>query len=87
MLLSAGLTLNTPILLFLLQKVLNWHPPGGNGIRVDSHLYNGYKIPSFYDSLICKIIATGKNREESIRMKRALGELLLVNQYPFILTY
>ena len=47
-------------------KVLNWHPPGGNGIRVDSHLYNGYKIPSFYDSLICKIIATGKNREESI---------------------
>ena len=54
-------------------KVLNWHPPGGNGIRVDSHLYNGYKIPSFYDSLICKIIATGKNREESImRMKRAL---------------
>ena len=59
-------------------KVLNWHPPGGNGIRVDSHLYNGYKIPSFYDSLICKIIATGKNREESImRMKRALVNLLL----------
>ena len=59
-------------------KVLNWHPPGGNGIRVDSHLYNGYKIPSFYDSLICKIIATGKNREESImRMKRALGELVI----------
>jgi len=59
-------------------KVLNWHPPGGNGIRVDSHLYNGYKIPSFYDSLICKIIATGKNREESImRMKRALSELVI----------
>ena len=59
-------------------KVLNWHPPGGNGIRVDSHLYNGYKIPSYYDSLICKIIATGKNREESImRMKRALSELVI----------
>jgi acetyl-CoA carboxylase biotin carboxylase subunit len=59
-------------------KVLNWHPPGGNGIRVDSHLYNGYKIPSFYDSLICKIIATGRNRGESImRMKRALGELVI----------
>ena len=88
---SAGLTLNTLYFYSFSRKVLNWHPPGGNGIRVDSHLYNGYKIPSFYDSLICKIIATGKNREESImRMKRALGELViegvkLISLY--ILTY
>lgn len=49
--------------------------PGGPGIRVDSHVYHGYKIPPFYDSLVAKLIAKGKNREESrARMLRALDE-------------
>jgi acetyl-CoA carboxylase biotin carboxylase subunit len=49
--------------------------PGGPGIRVDTHMYTGYTIPSFYDSLIAKIIAMGSNRNEAImRMLRALYE-------------
>jgi acetyl-CoA carboxylase biotin carboxylase subunit len=50
--------------------------PGGYGIRVDTHVYSGYTIPPFYDSLIAKIIAFGNDREEAIiRMQRALGEV------------
>jgi acetyl-CoA carboxylase, biotin carboxylase subunit len=52
--------------------------PGGFGIRVDSALYPGYVVPSCYDSMLAKIIAYGKNREEAIqRMKRALSELII----------
>ncbi len=50
-------------------------PPGGPGVRVDSHMYTNYKIPPFYDSLISKLICWGKNRDEAIaRMLRALDE-------------
>ncbi|MDR1784466.1 MAG: acetyl-CoA carboxylase biotin carboxylase subunit [Endomicrobium sp.] len=50
--------------------------PGGPGIRLDTHVYSGYTIPPFYDSLIVKVIALGKNREEAIvKMQRALGEV------------
>jgi acetyl-CoA carboxylase biotin carboxylase subunit len=50
--------------------------PAGNGLRVDSHLYPGYEVPAFYDSLLAKVIAWGNNREEAIaRMERALAEL------------
>jgi acetyl-CoA carboxylase biotin carboxylase subunit len=49
--------------------------PGGFGVRVDTHLYQGYSIPQYYDSLLAKIIAYGKNKEEAInRMKRAINE-------------
>ncbi|HMA31587.1 MAG TPA: acetyl-CoA carboxylase biotin carboxylase subunit [Casimicrobiaceae bacterium] len=52
------------------------HLPGGPGIRVDSHVYGGYTIPPYYDSLVAKVIAWGRDREESIaRMRRALGEI------------
>lgn len=52
--------------------------PGGNGIRIDTHIYSGYKIPSTYDSMIGKLIAWGKDREEAIaRLKRALDELII----------
>jgi acetyl-CoA carboxylase, biotin carboxylase subunit len=52
------------------------HLPGGPGIRVDSHLYAGYRIPPYYDSLIGKMIAWGRDREEAIaRMTRALSEM------------
>ncbi|MDR0984970.1 MAG: acetyl-CoA carboxylase biotin carboxylase subunit [Endomicrobium sp.] len=50
--------------------------PGGPGIRIDTHIYSGYKIPYYYDSLLAKIIAFGANRDEAIiRMNRALQEL------------
>ena len=59
-------------------KVEVCHPPGGLGIRVDSGLYAGYRIPSHYDSLIAKLISYGKTREEAIaRMKRALREFVI----------
>jgi len=55
-----------------------YHPPGGLGVRVDSALYTGYRVPSNYDSLIAKLITHGKTREEAIaRMKRALREYVI----------
>jgi acetyl-CoA carboxylase biotin carboxylase subunit len=54
------------------------HQPGGHGIRVDSHAYAGYTIPSYYDSLIAKIIAVARTREEAINtMHRALSEYVI----------
>jgi acetyl-CoA carboxylase biotin carboxylase subunit len=53
-------------------------PPGGCGVRVDSHAYSGYNLPPNYDSLIAKIITRGENREEAlVRMRRALDECLV----------
>ena len=55
-----------------------WHPPGGPGIRVDSHLYSGYYVPPYYDSLVAKIIAHGANRDSAIaRMRNALSEMVV----------
>jgi acetyl-CoA carboxylase biotin carboxylase subunit len=55
-----------------------WHPPGGPGIRVDSHLYSGYSVPPYYDSLIAKIIAHGEDRATAIaRMRNALSEMVV----------
>ena len=55
-----------------------WHPPGGPGVRVDSHLYSGYYVPPFYDSLVAKIIAHGEDRDTSIaRMRNALSEMVV----------
>jgi len=52
--------------------------PGGPGIRVDTHVYQGYRIPPYYDSMIAKLIAHGRNRAEAIeRMKRALAEFVI----------
>jgi acetyl-CoA carboxylase biotin carboxylase subunit len=52
--------------------------PGGPGIRVDSHLYGGYTLPAHYDSLMAKIMAYGRDREEAIdRMERALNETII----------
>ncbi|MFO0794551.1 MAG: acetyl-CoA carboxylase biotin carboxylase subunit [Candidatus Brocadiaceae bacterium] len=56
-------------------KVTIYNPPGGQGVRVDSHVHTGYEIPPYYDSLISKLIVYQKTREEAIAcMKRALGE-------------
>ncbi|MBN2680082.1 acetyl-CoA carboxylase biotin carboxylase subunit [Acidithiobacillus montserratensis] len=56
-------------------QITAWHPPGGPGIRVDSHIYAGYRVPPYYDSMIGKIIAHGNDREEAQqRMRSALRE-------------
>ena len=56
-------------------RITGWLPPGGPGVRVDSHVYTGYDIPPFYDSLIGKLIVWGRDREMALtRMKRALNE-------------
>jgi len=55
-----------------------WHPPGGPGIRVESHIYSGYAVPPYYDSMIGKIIAHGENREAAFgRMRNALSEIVI----------
>ncbi|MDH3439528.1 MAG: acetyl-CoA carboxylase biotin carboxylase subunit [Gammaproteobacteria bacterium] len=55
-----------------------WHPPGGPGIRIESHVYSGYKVPPYYDSMIGKIIAHGADRETAIaRMRNALAEVVI----------
>jgi acetyl-CoA carboxylase biotin carboxylase subunit len=59
-------------------RVELWHPPGGPGIRVDSHLYSGYLVPPYYDSMIAKVIAYGDTRESAIaRMNIALSEMVI----------
>ncbi len=59
-------------------KVSVFHPPGGPGIRLDSHLYSGYTVPSQYDSLIGKLIAHGQDRDTAIaRMRTALSEIVI----------
>ena len=59
-------------------KVTQYHAPGGLGVRIDSSLYDGYRIPPYYDSLIGKLIVHGRDRPEALaRLKRALGELII----------
>jgi acetyl-CoA carboxylase, biotin carboxylase subunit len=57
-------------------KIEFYHPPGGPGIRVDSHIYQGYRVPSHYDSMVAKVISYGDTREQAIRrMRIALSEM------------
>ena len=57
-------------------KITAYHPPGGPGIRVDSHIYQGYTVPPHYDSMVAKVIAYGDTREQAIRrMRIALSEM------------
>ncbi|PAV48065.1 acetyl-CoA carboxylase biotin carboxylase subunit [Pseudomonas sp. HAR-UPW-AIA-41] len=59
-------------------KIKHYHAPGGNGIRVDSHVYSDYVVPPNYDSLIGKLIAYGKDRDEAMaRMRNALDEIVV----------
>jgi acetyl-CoA carboxylase biotin carboxylase subunit len=59
-------------------RIVSWHPPGGPGIRVDSHAYAGYYVPPHYDSLVGKVIAYGATREQAIRrMQIALSEMVV----------
>jgi len=59
-------------------KITSYHSPGGNGVRIDTHVYAGYTIPSNYDSMIAKLITVAQTREEAIlKMKRALEEYVI----------
>ena len=59
-------------------KITVYHPPGGPGIRVDSHIYQSYVVPPYYDSMISKIISHGKNRQIAIaKMQHALEEIVI----------
>jgi acetyl-CoA carboxylase biotin carboxylase subunit len=59
-------------------RITSYHPPGGPGIRVDSHVYHGYVVPPHYDSMVGKVIAYGATREQAIRrMRIALSEMVV----------
>ena len=59
-------------------KITNYHAPGGLGVRVDTHVYSGYVIPPYYDSMIAKLIVVAQTRDEAIeKMKRALREFTI----------
>jgi acetyl-CoA carboxylase biotin carboxylase subunit len=59
-------------------RIVNWHPPGGPGVRVDSHAYSGYFVPPNYDSMIGKLLAYGDTREQALaRMRIALSEMVV----------
>lgn len=59
-------------------KIDLWYAPGGKGVRVDTHVYSGYTVPPYYDSMIAKLICTGATREIAIaRMNRALREFMI----------
>jgi acetyl-CoA carboxylase biotin carboxylase subunit len=59
-------------------KIVQYHSPGGHGVRIDTHVYAGYSIPPHYDSMISKLIVVAQTREEAIlKMKRALDEYII----------
>ncbi|KPJ93096.1 MAG: acetyl-CoA carboxylase biotin carboxylase subunit [Gemmatimonas sp. SG8_17] len=68
--------------------ITTYHPPGGPGIRVDTHIYAGYTVPPYYDSLIAKVIVHGRNRSEALsRMNNALDSFIvegITTTIPFL---
>ena len=66
-------------------RITNVHVPGGNGVRVDTHIYNDYQIPPNYDSMLLKLIVHGSDRESAVaKMRSALGELV-IEDFVFLL--
>jgi acetyl-CoA carboxylase biotin carboxylase subunit len=59
-------------------KIAVFHPPGGPGVRLDTHVYAGYTVPPYYDSLLAKLICQGRDREEAVvRMQTALESFII----------
>ena len=59
-------------------RITTFHPPGGPGVRLDTHVYAGYAVPPFYDSLLAKLIISGNSREEAlVRAKNALDTFVI----------
>ena len=69
--------------------IQTFHQPGGPGVRIDTHVYAGYRVPPFYDSLLAKLIVHGTDREEALaRMRMALSSFALEGVHttiPFLL--
>jgi acetyl-CoA carboxylase, biotin carboxylase subunit len=69
--------------------IQTYHPPGGPGVRLDSHVYAGYRVPPFYDSLLAKVIVHGSTRDEALaRMRNALASFMLEGVHttiPFLI--
>ena len=63
-------------------RITGWHPPGGPGVRVDSHAYNGYFVPPNYDSMIGKVICYGDTREQALARMRPLDSTRSLRQAP-----
>src|SRR6476660_5552434 len=59
-------------------KIVTYHPPGGNGVRIDSHVYAGYSVPPYYDSMIAKVICQGRDREEALAKMRLALETFII---------
>jgi acetyl-CoA carboxylase biotin carboxylase subunit len=58
--------------------IVTFHPPGGPGVRLDTHLYSGYRVPAYYDSLLAKLIVSGRDREEVVvRARHALESFVV----------
>jgi len=58
--------------------ILTFHPPGGPGVRLDTHIYSGYQVPPYYDSLLAKLIVRGNTREEAIvRARHVLDSFVI----------
>ena len=58
--------------------ITDYHAPGGHGVRLDTHVYSGYSIPPYYDSMISKLIVVAQTRDEAIlKMQRALDEYVI----------
>jgi acetyl-CoA carboxylase biotin carboxylase subunit len=68
--------------------ITTYHPPGGPGVRVDTHIYSGYTVPPYYDSLIAKVIVHGNTRDEALaRMSQALDSFIvegITTTIPFL---
>ena len=59
-------------------RISHYHPPGGPGVRVDTHIYSGYEVPPHYDSLLAKIVAHGDDRKQALaRMRGAIAETVI----------
>jgi acetyl-CoA carboxylase biotin carboxylase subunit len=59
-----------------------FHPPGGPGVRLDTHVYAGYTVPPFYDSLLAKVICQGRDRQEAVRRMQIALEGFIVEGVP-----
>ena len=59
-------------------RIVTFHPPGGNGVRLDTHVYAGYTVPPYYDSMIAKVICQGRDREEALAKMRLALETFII---------
>ena len=68
-------------------KITTFHPPGGPGIRIDTHVYAGYNVPPYYDSLLAKLIVSGATREEAILRARHSLDQFIIEGIPTTLPF